>query len=337
MRVGITFDLKEAYFAAGFTEEEVAEFDRPDTIRAIADALRELGHTPESIGNVKQLAARLVAGDRWDLVFNIAEGLYGFGREAQIPALLDAWRIPYTFSDPMALSLALHKGMTKRVVRDCGVPTADFALIEALSDLAAIDLPYPLFAKPVAEGTGKGIDAVSRISSAKQLNTVCRDLLVRYRQPVLVETYLPGREFTVGVIGTGREARILGAMEVLLGASAEPGAYSYNNKARFEGRVEYRLTEGELARSLGQVALSAWRSLCCRDGGRIDLRLDADGVPNFIEVNPLAGLNPEISDLAILCRLNGIDYQALIGMIVNSALQRTESSAALSMADVEAA
>jgi len=337
VRIGITFDLKEEYVAAGFTEEEVAEFDRPDTIRAIADALSKLGHCPEPIGNVKQLAARLVAGDRWDLVFNIAEGLYGFGREAQIPALLDAWRIPYTFSDPMVLSLTLHKAMTKRVVRDCGVPTPDFAVVETLADLAAINLPYPLFAKPVAEGTGKGIDAASRISSTTQLNTVCKDLLMRYRQPVLVETYLPGREFTVGVVGTGREARIPGAMEVLLGASAEPGAYSYDNKAHFEGRVEYRLTEGELARSLGQVALRAWRSLCCRDGGRIDLRLDADGVPNFIEVNPLAGLNPEISDLAILCRLNGIDYQALIGMIVDSALQRIESSAALSVADVKAA
>ncbi|MGH8501795.1 MAG: D-alanine--D-alanine ligase family protein [Gammaproteobacteria bacterium] len=337
MRVGITFDLKDEYIAAGFTEEEVAEFDRPDTIRAIADALGELGHAPEPIGNVKQLAARLVAGDRWDLVFNIAEGLYGFGREAQIPALLDAWRIPYTFSDPMVLSLSLHKGMTKRVVRDCGVPTADFAVVETVTDVGAIDLPYPLFAKPVAEGTGKGIGAASTVSSAQQLKTVCRDLLARYRQPVLVETYLPGREFTVGLVGTGREARALGVMEVLLGAAAEPGAYSYDNKAHFEGRVEYRLTEGELAHALGQVALSAWRSLNCRDGGRIDLRLDASGVPHFIEVNPLAGLNPEISDLAILCRLNGIGYQALIGMIVDSALKRIDASAASRIADIEAA
>jgi D-alanine-D-alanine ligase len=325
MRVGITYDLKDEYLARGFTDEEAAEFDRPDTIRAIGEALTTLGHEPEPIGHVEQLAAKLLAGERWDCVFNIAEGLYGLGREAQIPALLDAWRIPYTFSDPMVLSLTLHKAMTKHVVRDCGIATPDFALVEDLRDLDEVDLPYPLFAKPVAEGTGKGISAASKLRSRHELESVCRTLLQRFKQPVLVETYLSGREFTVGLVGTGRAARVLGVMEVLLNTNAEPDAYGYDNKAHFEGRVEYRLTEGELADQLGEVALASWRALACRDGGRLDLRLDADGVPHFLEVNPLAGLNPEISDLAILCRLNGVSYVDLIGMILESALERIVS------------
>src|SRR5262245_26456090 len=157
MRVGLTFDLRDHYLAAGYSAEDTAEFDNIETIEALAGALERLGHEVDRIGTVRQLAQRLVAGDRWDLVFNIAEGLRGIGREAQVPALLDAYEIPYTFSDPMVMGLALHKGMTKHVLRDRGVPTAPFALVADPSDVAAVNLPYPLFAKPVAEGTGKGI------------------------------------------------------------------------------------------------------------------------------------------------------------------------------------
>jgi D-alanine-D-alanine ligase len=322
MHVGITYDLRESYLQAGYGDEETAEFDSLETIQALTTVLHDLGHSPEPIGNVIQLVQRLAAGDRWDLVFNIAEGLQGFGREAQVPALLDAYGIPYTFSDPLVLSLALHKGMAKHVVRGCGVPTADFAVIESLADLGGLTLTYPLFAKPVAEGTSKGISAVSRVGSLAELRSVCRRLLARFRQPVLVETFLPGREFTVGITGTGRKAVIVGVMEVLLGPAAERDAYSYHNKEHYQGLVEYRLVEGDLADKVGEIARSAWRSLSCRDGGRVDLRLDASGGPHFIEVNPLAGLHPTRSDLVILSRLAGISYHELIRRILESAARR---------------
>jgi D-alanine-D-alanine ligase len=325
MRLGITYDLREAYLKAGYGEEETAEFDRPDTIAVLSAALSELGHEPVPIGNVRQLAARLVAGERWELVFNIAEGLYGFGREAQVPALLDAYEIPYTFSDPLTCALTLHKGMTKRVVRDCGLATADFAVVEADSDIAAVDLPYPLFAKPVAEGTGKGVSPASKVHSPRELRAVCRLLLARYRQPVLVETYLPGREFTVGITGTGHQAVALGVVEVALKETAQVHAYSYHNKEYCEQLVDYRLVSGPLADELSAAALVAWHRLGCRDGGRVDLRLDEQGQPNFLEINPLAGLHPEHSDLPILCRLAGIPYQELIRRILESALERCAS------------
>ena len=322
MRVGLTYDLRDHYLAAGYSAEDTAEFDNIETIEALAGALERLGLEVDRIGTVRQLAQRLVAGERWELVFNIAEGLKGVGREAQVPALLEAYDIPYTFSDTMVMALALHKGMAKRVVRDCGVPTAPFAVVETMADLAAVELPFPLFAKPIAEGTGKGVTSASRVTSATALRKLCRQLLERYRQPVLVETFLPGREFTVGIIGTGASAEPVAVMEVVLNAQAEAGVYSYANKEECESRVVYRLAEDEQAKEAGSVALAAWRALGCRDGGRVDLRQDAGGRPLFLEVNPLAGLHPTHSDLPIMCTLAGIPYDALIGRIVESARRR---------------
>ncbi len=325
MKIGITYDMREEYLAEGFTEDETAEFDRAETIAAIDGTLQELGHETDRIGHVRRLMARLTGGARWDLVFNIAEGLRGFGREALVPALLDAYEIPYTFSDPLVLALTLHKAMAKRVIRDLGIPTADFRVVERPDDLRQVDLAYPLFAKPVAEGTGKGIDARSRITTPADLGEVVRRLLVTYRQPVIVEGFLPGREFTVGIIGTGEDAEALGPMEVLLREQAEPHAYSYVNKERCEELVEYRLVDDAQARQAREVALAAWRGLGCRDAGRVDIRLDAEGTPNFMEVNPLAGLHPEHSDLPIICTKVGITFRDLIGRIVDSALRRVET------------
>jgi len=322
MNIGLTYDLRAEYLAQGYGEDETAEFDRPDTISAIERALQDLGHRTARIGSLRSLTRALVSGSRWDLVFNIAEGLRGFGRESQVPALLEAYEIPYTFSDPLVLALSLHKGMAKRVVRDLGLPTPEFVLIEDRQDLDSVRLPYPLFAKPVAEGTGKGINPSSRILTSTELEEACGRLLTTYRQPVLLETYLPGREFTVGILGTGKQARVLGVMEVILGENAEPHVYSYQNKEYCEGRVEYRTPTGPLVEETVRIALAAYRGLGCRDAGRVDMRADAAGTPNFMEVNPLAGLHPEHSDLCILAALSGVSYPELISAILVSATER---------------
>jgi len=322
MKFGITYDLRNDYLADGFGEEETAEFDKPETIAAIEGALRSLGHATDRIGNLRALTARLAAGDRWDMVFNIAEGLRGFGREALVPALLDAHEIPYTFSDPLVLSLTLHKAMTKRVIRDLGIPTPDFFIWDRGSSAESCELAFPLFAKPVAEGTGKGIGAQSKIFGREELQSVCSRLLKNFRQPVLVERFLPGREFTVGMLGSGPEAAVIAVMEVILKEKAEGQAYSYHNKENYKGLVDYRLAEDDLAGQCRQVALDAWRGLGCLDAGRIDLRVDDKGIPNFIEVNPLAGLHPVNSDLCILAQKVGMSYVDLIGAIVSSATKR---------------
>jgi len=323
MKIGITYDLKEDYLREGYSDEDAAEFDRVETIAAIESALRSLGHSTDRIGHVRSLAARLVQGDRWDLVFNIAEGLKGFGREAQVPALLDAFEVPYTFSDPLVLSVALHKGVAKRVVRDLGIPTPYFAVVESLSDVAGIDHPFPLFIKPVAEGTSKGISKASKVGNRSELLSGCAKLLERFRQPVLVEAFLPGREFTVGIVGTGSDAKALGVAEIILQPDAEPEIYSFANKKNYEAKVCYRLADDLVAATAAKMALSAWKGLGCRDAGRIDFRCDGEGRVNFLEVNPLAGLHPEDSDIVILSRMKGIPYTTLIESIVASAMQRS--------------
>jgi D-alanine-D-alanine ligase len=325
MTIGLTYDLRSEYLAVGYTEDETAEFDREDTISAIEGALRELGHRPERVGNAKQLAAALVDGKCWDLVFNIAEGMHGIGREAQVPALLDLYEIPYTFSDPLVMSLTLHKGMTKHVVRDAGVPTADFAIVASAQEAGSISFDPPYFVKPVAEGTGKGVSPDSIVRHREKLSEVCNRLVTTYGQSVLVEPYLSGREFTVGIVGTGREAEPLGTMEVLLLSGAEQGVYSYLNKEHCEELVKYELVRPEADPVVAEaeaVALKAWRALGCRDAGRVDIRCDEQGAALFMEVNPLAGIHPEHSDLPIICNLRRIPYVRLIERIVVSAAQR---------------
>jgi D-alanine-D-alanine ligase len=320
--IGLTYDLRDDYRDLGLAEEQLAEFDSPQTIAELEAALLRLGHVVDRIGHVRRLAERLVAGHRWDLVFNICEGLAGRSREAQVPALLEAFGQPYTFADPLVMAATLDKAVAKRLVRDHGLATAPFALVERAADLAAVELPFPLFAKPVAEGTGKGVSPASLVRSRRELERTCRRLLARYAQPVLVETYLPGREFTVGIVGSGPAARIVGTLEVELLPGAEPGVYSYTNKERCEELVHYRLVDDPEARAAAELALACYRALDCRDAGRVDLRSDAAGRPHFLEVNPLAGLHPTHSDLPILASLAGLGYDGLIGAIVASAAER---------------
>jgi D-alanine-D-alanine ligase len=322
LRVGLAYDLKADYRAAGFSAETVMEFDEEDTVQGLASALASVGHQVDRVGRGVELARRLSAGERWDLVFNIAEGVQGRSREAQVPALCELFEQPYTFSDPLTCALTLDKPLAKRLIRDHGLPTAPFAVITEEGQADTIELAPPLFAKPVAEGSSKGITERSRIGSREQLRTACADLLRRFHQPVLVESYLPGREMTVGIVGNGDAAQVVGVMEVLFNDDSV-GDYTALNKDESEDRVTYTLVDTEpLGLAAREMALDAYRILSCRDAGRVDLRCDASGVPHFLEINPLPGLHPVRSDLPILSRLAGVPYPQLIGRIVEAAAQR---------------
>jgi len=322
MLVGITYDLRDDYLKEGFGHEETAEFDKEETIIHIENALQHNGYQTERIGHVRSLAKKLVDEKKWDIVFNISEGMYGLAREAQVPCLLDAYNIPYVFSDGVVLGLTLHKGLTKRIIRDAGLPTPDFAVVESIEDVNDIKLQYPLFAKPVAEGTGKGISGLSKLSSPEQLKEVCSMLLKKFKQPVLVERFLPGREFTVGIVGTGRKTRAIGLMEVVYRENEKTKIYSLENKENYENYIDYSVPEESVAKLCFELTEKCWKVLSCRDGGRIDIRMDENGILNFIEVNPLAGMNSIHSDLPILSRFAGISYEELIKMIMDSAVER---------------
>lgn len=332
MNVGLTFDLRKHYLERGFTEEETAEFDSEATIGFLENTIKSLGHQVTRIGNIYELTRLLSTGQRWDLVFNVAEGLYGRSREAQVPAILEAFNILYTFSDPLTLALSLDKAAAKSVIRDAGIPTPDFFLIKEQSDIERIPrkLQYPLFTKPVAEGTGKGITTESIVNDFNELKKNASAMIAHHRQPVIVETYLPGREFTVGILGTDSKARAVGVLEVELLANAEPLVYSYVNKELCEERVLYKLVTGkeneEIIRECSDIALRSYVELGCRDAGRVDLKTGADGKLYFLEINPLAGLHPTHSDLPICCSQAGISYESLISSIIESAMERKASS-----------
>lgn len=333
MRIGFTYDLKDDYLAAGMAPDLAAEFDARDTIDAIDAAIVAAGHACDRIGSARALMARLTRGDRWDLVFNIAESTGGFGREALVPALLEAFDIPYTMSDPLVCAVTLHKASAKRILRDAGIPTPRFAVVESIDDLANLDargdraLRYPLFAKPIAEGSSKGIEGNAKCATPADLNRLCRHLLERYRQPVLVEEFLPGREVTVGVLGTGERARAVGVEEVTMLEGAEQEVYSFKNKVDWEGKVQCTLATGPIAEQASRLAVQTWRALGARDCGRVDLRADATGNLQVIEVNPLPGLRPGYSDLSLIWEFQGHKYNDLIRQVIESASERTEPRA----------
>lgn len=322
MLIGFVYDLREEYLAAGYSEIEVAEFDSPATIDEIEAALNRLGHDVVRVGRGQVLAERLVRGERFDLVFSIAEGLAGRSREAQVPALCELFGQPYAFSDPLTMAATLDKAVAKRIVRDHAIATAPFAVLCKVEDAASLALPYPLFVKPVAEGTGKGCSNASRVTSRNELRATAARLIGKFAQPAIAETYLPGREFTVGILGTGDAARVIGVAEITVRADAADPVYSFENKEMCETTVVYSLaTDGE-AMAAAEAALAAYRALECRDAARLDFRSDAHGVPHFLEANPIAGLHPTHSDLPIIADLAGLGYDALIDGILRSAATR---------------
>jgi D-alanine-D-alanine ligase len=322
--IGLCYDLKPDYLKAGFSTSEVMEFDDEETIIGLSKALSQLGHDVERVGNGRELARLLASGYRWDLVFNIAEGLLGRSREAQVPAVCELFAQPYTFSDPLTCALTLDKALAKRVVRDGGMPTAPFEVVSTMKEATTVSLPMPLFLKPVAEGSSKGVTGSSLVKEREELINTFQLLHEQFQQPILVETFLPGQELTVGIVGNGSNSQIVGVMEVIFTDLAETSAYTTLNKDEYLERVSYRLLKDPelLAAQARQLALSAYYTLGCRDAARVDLRCDARGVLQFMEINPLPGLHHIRSDLPIMGRLAGVTYTQIIAQIVESAWQR---------------
>lgn len=320
MRIGLTYDLRSWYLERGYTMDETAEFDKEETVVALENELIHLGYETVRIGNVFELVEKLAAGERWDMVFNIAEGLYGDGRESVVPALLDQYRIPYVFSGPVVMGVSLNKYLTRLVVAAAGVPVCPGIIAVSAANLDDLSsLEFPLFVKPVAEGTGKGITSRNVVRDRDSLIRLVTELLDIYKQPVLIEEYLPGREFTVGVTGHGAAAKVTGGMEVICRDNLP---YSVEVKENYENYVKYRVYDEDMKAECDAVALGAWRALGAVDAGRVDMKADRHGRMCFIEANPLAGLNPVHSDLPMLSRMNGLQFSTLMEMIMNSARKR---------------
>ena len=319
MKVGLTYDLRSWYIDRGYSMDETAEFDKQETVDALENSLKLMGYETESVGNAFQLIDALSSGRRWDIVFNIAEGLYGDGRESVVPAILDQYKIPYVFSGPVIMGISLNKHLAKLVVAAAGVPVSPGCLITELKDVEKCNLIYPLFVKPVSEGTGKGITEKSLVNTPAELTDMVKWILTEFGQPALVEEYLPGREFTVGLVGYGEDAMAIGGMEVM---TINNLPYSIEVKENYQNYCTYKPLDNDIIDECKSVALRAWKALDAVDAGRVDLKADRNGNICFIEANPLAGLNPIHSDLPILSRMYGIEYQTLLEMIMKAAIKR---------------
>ena len=309
-----------------------AEWDEPETIEAVAAAL-------EGVGEVIRLEAdknfpRRVMEAKPDFVFNIAEGLFGVNRESHVPSICEFLGIPYHASDPLSLALTLHKGRAKEIMAYYGVPTAPFVVANTRADARNVNLPFPLFAKPAMEGSGKGITEKSLCTNRAKLVQEVGDLLDTYQEPVLIESWLPGQEFTVPIMGNGKEARCLplvGMRWEALPLGAKP-IYGYEAKWLWD-TPEHPLDlfecpaniSKELARDVRSAAISAYRVLGCRDWCRVDVRCDAAGRPMVVELNPLPGILPNPQDNSCFpkaARAAGMSYDGLIQTVADIAWRR---------------
>ncbi|MGH7591838.1 MAG: D-alanine--D-alanine ligase family protein, partial [Gemmatimonadales bacterium] len=308
------------------------EWDEPATIDAVARALAALGEVIRLEADA-DFPQKLRAAHP-DFVFNIAEGLYGVNREGHVPAICEFYGIPCHASDPLTLAISLHKGRTKEILAQRGVPTAPFILAETATDARNVSLPFPLFAKPAFEGSGKGVSVKSLCHHRGELVTQVEHLLETYHQPVLIETWLPGPEFTVAIIGNGAEARCLplvGFRFDTLPAGAPP-IYGYEAKWIWDTvqspleifQCPAAIPESQ-ADAVRAAALAAYRALDCRDWCRVDVRCDAAGQPMVVELNPLPGILPDPRDNSCFpkaARAAGMDYDALIQAVADIAWRR---------------
>lgn len=320
LRIGFTYNVKRPT-AVGDTE---AEYDSPTTIEAITHALESLGHVVVPLEATAELPTRLMES-KVDLVFNIAEGVSGRNREAQVPALCELCGIPYTGSDAATLALALDKALTKKLLKQHAIMTPEFQVMTTGREKLSSKLRFPLIVKPIAEGSSKGIAGKSVFDDEPSLRRAVRELVEKYKQPALVEEYIAGREFTVGLLGD-RRPRVMPPMEIIFkDRSNKRPVYDYSVKQDWNEYVYYqcpaKLTAQEL-RAVERAALRTFQALDCRDVGRVDLRMDAHGNVYVLELNPLPGLTPEYSDLCFIGQAASMDYKTLIAEILAGGLKR---------------
>lgn len=319
IRVGFTYNVKRTQ--AG---DDEAEWDPPETIIAIANALARQGHIVVHLEATPDLPRVLAEADV-DLIFNIAEGVEGRNREAQVPALCELLGIPYTGSDSATLAIALDKALGKKVLMQHDILTPKFQLMESARERLSADMKFPLIVKPNAEGSSKGIDAKNVVDTEEELRAAVKICVEKYRQPALVEEYIAGREFTVGLLGDKRP-RVLPPMEIKFKKkdNLRP-VYDYGVKQEWEEHVYYecpaKLTEAE-QKAMEKIARATFWALDCRDVARVDLRMDAEGRIYVLEVNPLPGLTPDYSDLVLIAKAIGMEYDQLIAEIMVGGLRR---------------
>jgi D-alanine-D-alanine ligase len=327
MKVGLVYNLRKDYKReVGDPDDIDAEWDSEKTIHSLTEAIKHNNHSVVDIGNPLNLIYQNEAVKQVDMIFNIAEGVRGRCRESQVPAICELLGIPYTFSDALTMALSLDKILCKKLMKASSIPTAPFWVIsdnEKEMDTIS-EREFPLFVKPAFEGTAKGISKDSLVLDKDSLLKQAMHLLKIYKQPILVEKYLSGREFTVAIWGN-KNPEVIGIMEIIILDPLQKSIYTFEAKEEWRSKVRYELfndRESILWKKMQEVALSAYKVLGCRDVARIDIRCDKNEEPYLLEVNPIPGLQPEHSDFPMIAKMVGIEYDELIGRIIELASER---------------
>ena len=328
MKIGLSYDLKETFagLTAGQPEDAFEEYDSAETVEALKCAIEAGGHEVVKLGGGFNFLNR-VLNTKVDFVFNISEGLGSYrSREAQVPSVLEMLGIPYSGADPQCLAVCLDKHLTKKIVSWEGIPTPKWQVVDGgkLKSTDWKDCPYPAFIKPVWEGSSKGIRLKSLVRDAGEMESMVSNLWRQYRQPVLIEEFVSGEEVTVGLVGNSPPG-VMGIMRVNPRQKTSEFVYSLEVKRDYENLVDYECPaklEKDTLQRIREYSLKAFEVLECRDFARVDFRISRSGTPYFLEINPLAGLNPRSSDIVIMARLCGIGYNELIGSILKAALER---------------
>ncbi len=325
-RVGFAFNVKRVKPGADGRNDREAEYDSPKTLGAVRDAILSYGHEVVDLECDAEIAAKLETCDV-DFVFNLAEGLRGRNRESVVPALCEHLDLEYTGSDAATLSMALDKDLTKKVVRAAGV-LAPASILMTTGKEPLGDLKFPLIVKPVAEGSSKGVLPKSVAEDERTLRRLAKAMADRYGQPALVEEYVKGREFTVGLLGEGRGTAMPPMEVVFTDKKDKLPVYSFEHKLDWNRYIRYeapaRLPPA-VSRAMVKAAQDAFEALGCRDVARVDFRMAEDGTVYFIEANPLPGLTPGWSDLVLSAKGIKMDYRTLIGEIMKGAIRRLEA------------
>jgi D-alanine-D-alanine ligase len=327
MKLGLSYDLKEEVgLEQASPEDALEEYDYPETVELIASALEAGGNSVVRLGGGRTFLNNILT-ESVDIVFNIAEGRGNYrSREAQVPSVLEMLNIPYTGSDPQCLAICLDKPLTKKIVKAAGVFTPNWHVIvdkQGLYDVSWDGFSFPAIIKPAHEGSSKGIRHSSLAHSREQTLETVAALLEHYRQPVMVEEFIVGEEVTVGIIGN-LPPKVVGIMRVIPKRGDDYFVYSLEVKRDWKKLVDYECPARLGADTLQRIAESSRRAFCilgCRDLARIDFRVTPQGVPYFIEINPLPGLG-DYSDLVIMAIKLGWRYEALIGAVLSAAQER---------------
>lgn len=328
--VGILYNVKDTNSSE--VRDEQAEYDSIDTVYAIRDAIELSGYKTVLLEENNELPEKL-KNAKIDIVFNIAEGAKGRGREAQGPAILNLFNIPFTGSDETALCIALDKALCKRLLSTAGVKTPRFAVVDSVEEISSIKLDFPVIVKPNAEGSSKGIPDACIAADMDELKDLIKKNLSIYKESMLIEEYIDGREFTVGILGNGKDTKVYTPMEIAFRKNTidKYKVYSFDVKQNYKEFIDYYCPSDILSledeEKMKNMALCAFKVLSCNDFARVDFRQSRSGEIYFIEINPLPGLAPSYSDYPMLMEFCGVPYNKLILSVLVAALRRLKMEA----------